>query len=80
MDAYFLKMSVGPVLAEALSVAVQTNPADPIDFLGHYLINASELQKKNAEWQQQVALESEAAAKRETSEPSPASAESSADS
>lgn len=60
MDAYFLKMAVGPVLTEALSVVVQTNPTDPIDFLGHFLLNAAQLEKKKAEWEKELALEASA--------------------
>ena len=38
MDAAYLQQTVGPVLAQALAVIVQTNPRDPIEFLGEYLI------------------------------------------
>ena len=39
MDAEYLKVAVGPAVVEGLSVILQSNPRDPIEFLGQFLIH-----------------------------------------
>jgi len=38
MDATYLKNTVGPALVEAITRIIETNPTDPIEFLGEFLV------------------------------------------
>jgi hypothetical protein len=38
MDTNYLDTTVGPALVEALARIIELNPADPIEYLGQYLI------------------------------------------
>ena len=46
-DSEYLKESVGDVLAEALAQVSIHQPADPIEFVGRYLLNADANAKRH---------------------------------
>jgi hypothetical protein len=48
MDADYLKTAVGPTLIEGISVVLQTNPRDPIEFLGQYLVQSAVEQQRSS--------------------------------
>lgn len=41
MDAEYLKQNVGDILSDGLTACVLRNPADPVEFVGNYLINTA---------------------------------------
>jgi hypothetical protein len=49
LDAEYLKNTVGSVLADALTNAVIQQPADPIEYIGNFLLNFVKTEKKKAE-------------------------------
>jgi hypothetical protein len=49
LDANYLKDTVGDILAEALANVAIQQPADPVEFVGLYLLNHVKNQKKKSE-------------------------------
>jgi hypothetical protein len=49
-DADYLKSDdLGLVIAKGMAVLYKTNPKNPVDFLGKWLLNVSQVQKSTVE-------------------------------
>ena len=46
-DSDYLKETVGEVLSDALAAVAIQQPADPIEFIGNYLLHADATQKRH---------------------------------
>ena len=46
-DSEYLKETVGEVLSDALAAVSIQQPADPVEFVGNYLLNADATRKRH---------------------------------
>lgn len=55
MDAEYLQKNVGTALADGLAAVACSNPEDPVDFLGRFLLKVVEnhqlMEKVRCNWQ-----------------------------